>query len=59
MRHDNILLHALADHYEDRFLNIGEADLQPHLDHIMDRSLTDNLGHGGSAYTEALNKQDK
>ena len=43
MTASNILLHALSDGNEDRFLNIEEADLQPHLDHVTDRSLAENL----------------
>ena len=59
MTASNILLHAPADRNEDRFLNIEEADLQSHLDHITDRSLAENLRHGVGVYHEALNKQDK
>ena len=59
MTASDILLHALADGNEDRFLNIEEADLQPHLDHVTDRSLAENLRHGVGVYHEALNKQDK
>ncbi|KAL5528515.1 BRR2 [Sanghuangporus sanghuang] len=59
MTASDILLHALADRSEDRFLNIEEADLQPHLDHVTDQSLAQNLRHGVGIYHEALNKQDK
>ena len=54
-----IPLHAYADRDEDRFLNIEQEDLQPHLDHITDRSLAENLKHGVSIYHEALNKQER
>lgn len=56
---DDLLTHCAADDNNDRFLNIEEADLQPHLDHIMDRSLVETLKHGIGFYHEALDKQDK
>ncbi|OCH86010.1 putative RNA helicase [Obba rivulosa] len=56
---DDILTHCGADADSDRFLNIEEADLQPHLDHITDRGLVETLKHGVGYYHEALNKQDK
>ena len=56
---DDLLLHCTADNNPDRFLNIGEADLQPHLDHISDKSLVECLKHGIGYYHEALDKQDK
>lgn len=56
---DDILTHCAADDNGDRFLNIEEADLQPHLDHISDRSLVETLKHGIGYYHEALDKQDK
>ncbi|KAL5507360.1 BRR2 [Sanghuangporus vaninii] len=59
MTASDVLLHALADRSEDRFLNIEEADLQPHLDHVTDQSLAENLRHGVGIYHEALNRQDK
>lgn len=55
----DILLHCLADGDENRFLNIEEADLQPHLDHISDTGLLETLKHGVGYYHEAMNKQDK
>jgi pre-mRNA-splicing helicase BRR2 len=55
----DILLHCLADGNEGRFLNIEEADLQPHLDHISDATLVDTLKHGIGYYHEAMNRQDK
>jgi Superfamily II helicase len=56
---DDILMHCAADDKPDRFLNIEEADLQPLLDRLHDRSLADTLKHGIGYYHEALNKQDK
>jgi len=56
---DDLLTHCAADDNSDRFLNIEEADLQPHLDHIDDRSLIEPLKHGIGYYHEALTKQDK
>ena len=56
---DDLLTHCAADDNNDRFLNIEEADLQPHLDHITDRSLAETLKHGIGYYHEALTKQDK
>ena len=50
MTASDILLHALADRNEDRFLNIEETDLQPHPNHITDRSLAENLRHGVGVY---------
>jgi len=55
----DLLLHCLADGKEDRFLNIEEADLQPHLDHISDPNLVDTLKHGVGYYHEAMSRQDK
>lgn len=55
----DILLHCLADGDENRFLNIEEADLQPHLDHISDTGLIETLKHGVGYYHEAMNKQDR
>ncbi|OBZ77999.1 putative U5 small nuclear ribonucleoprotein helicase [Grifola frondosa] len=56
---DDILAHCGADDDSNRFLNIEEADLQPHLDHVNDRGLVDTLKHGVGYYHEALDKQDK
>ncbi|KII91381.1 hypothetical protein PLICRDRAFT_135522 [Plicaturopsis crispa FD-325 SS-3] len=56
---DDLLTHCSADDKADRFLNIEEADLQPHLDHINDRGLVETLKHGIGYYHEALDKQDK
>jgi pre-mRNA-splicing helicase BRR2 len=56
---DNILTHCVADDKPDRFLNIEEADLQPHLDHLADSGLTETLKHGVGYYHEALCEQDK
>jgi pre-mRNA-splicing helicase BRR2 len=56
---DDILTHAAADDKPNRFLNIEEEDLQPHLDHINERSLAETLQHGIGYYHEALGKQDK
>lgn len=56
---DNILTHCAADDKPNRFLNIEEADLQPHLDHITDPGLLETLKHGIGYYHEALSKQDK
>ncbi|KAG9310011.1 putative RNA helicase [Chiua virens] len=56
---DDILLHCTADENPDRFLNIDEKDLQPHLDHISDKGLVECLKHGIGYYHEALDKQDK
>lgn len=56
---NDILLHALADGDENRFLNVEESELQRHLEHVSDRSLAETLRHGIAIYHEALNKQDK
>jgi hypothetical protein len=56
---DDILAHCGADEAADRFLNIEEADLQPHLDHLTDTGLAETLKHGIGYYHEALTKQDK
>jgi len=56
---DDILTHCAADDEPKRFLNIEEQDLQPHLDHISERSLVETLQHGIGYYHEALGKQDK
>jgi len=56
---DDILTHCAADDNGDRFLNIEETDLQPHLDHIRDQSLVETLKHGIGYYHEALDQQDK
>ncbi|KIJ15196.1 hypothetical protein PAXINDRAFT_169339 [Paxillus involutus ATCC 200175] len=56
---DDLLVHCSADDNPDRFLNIEEADLQPHLDHLNDQGLVECLKHGIGYYHEALDKQDK
>ncbi|KAG8216298.1 putative RNA helicase [Butyriboletus roseoflavus] len=56
---DDLLLHCTADNDPDRFLNIDEAELQRHLDHISDKGLVECLKHGIGYYHEALDKQDK
>ena len=56
---DDLLTHCDADDKPDRFLNIEEDDLQPHLDHVNDQGLVETLKHGVGYYHEALNKQDK
>jgi pre-mRNA-splicing helicase BRR2 len=55
----DILTHCGADDQPKRFLNIDEADLQPHLDHITESSLVETLSQGIGFYHEALGKQDK
>jgi pre-mRNA-splicing helicase BRR2 len=56
---DDILTHCAADDDPKRFLNIDEADLRPHLDHLSDSSLAEILTYGIGIYHEALNKQEK
>lgn len=56
---DDILAHCGADDNGSRFLNIELDDLQPHLDHVSDKSLAETLKHGVGYYHEALDKQDK
>ncbi|KAG1764767.1 hypothetical protein EV702DRAFT_951880, partial [Suillus placidus] len=56
---DDLLIHYRAASNPDRFLNIEEADLQPHLNHINDKGLVESLKHGIGYYHEALDKQDK
>lgn len=56
---DDLLTHCGADDAANRFLNIEEADLQPHLDHLTDTGLSETLKHGIGYYHEALSKQDK
>lgn len=55
----DLQIHCLADGDEKRFLNLDEAELQRHLDHVTDRSLAESLSHGIGLYHEALSKQDK
>jgi pre-mRNA-splicing helicase BRR2 len=59
MTAEDLLAHCGADDDEDRFLNAELSDIQPHLDHISDRSLVETLKHGIGFYHEALSKQDK
>jgi pre-mRNA-splicing helicase BRR2 len=56
---DDLLTHCAVDEKPDLFLNIELEDLQPHLDHINDKSLVETLKHGIGYYHEALDKQDK
>ena len=56
---DNLLTHRASDEKPDLFLNIEFEDLQPHLDHINDKSLVETLKHGIEYYHETLDKQDK
>jgi pre-mRNA-splicing helicase BRR2 len=56
---DDLLTQCAADDKPDRFLNIELEDLQPHLDHVSDKSLAETLQLGVGYYHEALSKQDK
>ncbi|KAG2051377.1 Sec63-domain-containing protein [Suillus hirtellus] len=56
---DDLLIHCRADSDPNCFLNIEEADLQPHLTHISDKGLVKCLKHGVGYHHEALDKQDK
>ncbi|KAF9237747.1 putative RNA helicase [Melanogaster broomeanus] len=56
---DDLLIHCSADDNPDRFLNVEEADLQPHLERLNDQGLVEGLKHGIGYYHEALDKQDK
>lgn len=56
---DDLLVHCAADSDPKRFLNIEEADLQPHLDHVNDKGLVECLKDGIGYYHEAMDKQDK
>ncbi|KAI0731785.1 Sec63-domain-containing protein [Fomitopsis betulina] len=56
---DDILTHCGADDNSNRFLNLEEEALQPHLDHVSDPGLVETLKHGIGYYHEALSKQDK
>ena len=56
---DDLLVHCGADDNSNRFLNIEEADLQLHLDHISDKGLVGCLNHGIRYCHEALDKQDQ
>ena len=49
---DDLLLHCTADNDPDWFLNVDEANLQPHLDHISDSGL-ECLKHGVGYYPES------
>lgn len=55
----DILSYCAAGGDEDRFLNIEESDLQPHLEHIVDPALSETLKHGVGYYHEAMDKQDR
>lgn len=55
----DILVYCLADQDPTRFLNIDEAELAPHLEHVTDRELKETLQSGIGFYHEALSKQDK
>lgn len=55
----DILTYCAADGDEDRFLNIEQSDLQPHLDHVVDPALLETLAHGIGYFHEAMDKQDK
>jgi pre-mRNA-splicing helicase BRR2 len=59
MTAEDLLIHCGADDDEDLFLNAELADIQPHLDHVSDRGLTETLKHGIGFYHEALSKQDR
>ena len=56
---DDIIAHCGSDEDPKRFLNIEEDDLQPHLDHIIDKGLVETLKYGIGYFHEALDKQDK
>lgn len=59
---NDILAYALADNDSDepcRFLNMDEADLQPHLDRLQDAELVECVRHGVAFYHEGLSKTDR
>jgi hypothetical protein len=56
---DNLITHCAADDDPERFLYMELDKLQPHLDHLTDKGLTETLTHGIGYYHEALSRQDK
>ena len=55
----DLLTYCLADDQEDRFLHIELEELEPHLEHVTDKTLSDCLKHGLGYFHESLNAQDK
>jgi pre-mRNA-splicing helicase BRR2 len=55
----DIHTYCITDGNENRFLNIEEEDLAPHLEHVSDQALVEMLKHGIGYYHEAMTKQDK
>lgn len=56
---NDILTYCLANEEDKRFLNIEEADLEPHLERLQDPGLRETLAYGIGYYHEALSKSDK
>jgi pre-mRNA-splicing helicase BRR2 len=56
---NDLASYCLAETNPRRFLNMTEAELQPHLDHLHDQGLVECLKFGIGYYHEALSKQDK
>jgi pre-mRNA-splicing helicase BRR2 len=56
---NDLLAYCLADSEPKRFLNIDDAELQPHLEHVQDQDLVECLKYGIGYYHEALGRQDK
>jgi pre-mRNA-splicing helicase BRR2 len=55
----DMLVYCLADQEQSRFLNIDQAELAPHLEHVADLELKETLMNGIGYYHESLTKQDK
>ncbi|KIK27798.1 hypothetical protein PISMIDRAFT_630375, partial [Pisolithus microcarpus 441] len=55
----DLLVHCTADSDPKRFPNIGEVDLQPHLEHVSDKGLVEYLKDGIGYYHEVMDKDDK
>jgi pre-mRNA-splicing helicase BRR2 len=56
---EDIMRYCLADDNEERFLNVTQEDLAPHLEKLADQKLAETLKYGIGYYHESLTPRDK
>jgi pre-mRNA-splicing helicase BRR2 len=56
---NNLITHCAADDDPEKFRYKELDQLQPHLDHITDKGMTEMLKHGIGYYHEVLSHRDK
>jgi pre-mRNA-splicing helicase BRR2 len=54
-----LLTHCAAENAQKRFLHCSPEDINPHLEHVSDRSLAETLSYGIAYFHEGLSHKDK